>query len=44
MYLQGDLQTVFDALFHMGIIDPVLELDWTEALEELNLHLEVLLM
>ena len=40
MYLQGDLQTVFDALFHMGIIDPVLELDWGEAQEEFQLHLE----
>ena len=40
MYLQGNLQTVFDALFHMGVIDPVLEIDWTEALEELNIHID----
>ena len=30
MLLQGDLQRVFDALYHMGVIDPVLEMDWTE--------------
>lgn len=35
MYLQGDLQLVFDALFDMGVIDPVLEKDWSEALDEL---------
>lgn len=29
MLLQGDLQKVFDALFHMGVIDPVLEMDWS---------------
>jgi len=28
MFLQGNLQTIFDALFHMGVIDPVLEKDW----------------
>ena len=28
MLLQGDLQKVFDALFHLGVIDPVLEKDW----------------
>ena len=28
MFLQGDLQKVFDALYHMGVIDPVLEMDW----------------
>lgn len=33
MYLQGNLQAVFDALYHMGVIDPVLEMDWNKALE-----------
>lgn len=28
MLLQGDLQKVFDALYHLGVIDPVLEMDW----------------
>ena len=39
MYLQGNLQTVFDALFHLGVIDPVLEMDWVKALEEMNQHI-----
>lgn len=36
MYLQGNLQNVFDALYHLGVIDPVLEMDWTEAMQELH--------
>lgn len=36
MYLQGNLQAVFDALYHMGVIDPVLEMDWSKALDEMN--------
>lgn len=36
MYLQGNLQAVFDALYHMGIIDPVLEMDWNKALDEMS--------
>ena len=35
MYLQGNLQAVFDALFHMGVIDPVLEMDWGKALDDM---------
>lgn len=35
MYIQGDLQKVFDALYSMGVIDPVLEEDWNKALTEL---------
>lgn len=38
MYLQGNLQAVFDALYHMGVIDPVLEMDWSKALEEMSSH------
>jgi hypothetical protein len=38
MYLQGNLQNIFDALFHMGVIDPVLEMDWGSALEEISQH------
>ena len=40
MYLQGNLQVMFDALYNMGIIDPVLELDWTKELEDINNHME----
>jgi len=32
-YIQGDLQLVFDALYHMGMIDPVLEMDWREVID-----------
>jgi hypothetical protein len=35
MYLQGSLQAVFDALYHLGVIDPVLEMDWQKALSEM---------
>jgi hypothetical protein len=38
MYLQGNLQAVFDALYHMGVIDPVLEMDWGKALDDMPHH------
>lgn len=38
MYLQGNLQAIFDALYHMGVIDPVLEMDWGRALDEMDAH------
>jgi len=38
MYLQGNLQAVFDALYHLGVIDPVLEMDWTEAMDQFSTH------
>lgn len=28
MLLQGNLQNVFDALYTLGVIDPVLKMDW----------------
>lgn len=30
MLLQGDLQAVFDALYTMGVIDPILQKDWKQ--------------
>ena len=42
MFLQGDLQKVFDALYHMGVIDPVLDMDWSDEfarLEKNPIHL-----
>ncbi len=30
MYLQGQLQIVFDVLYEMGIIEPMLKMDWQE--------------
>ena len=38
MYLQGDLQKVFDALFHLGVIDPVLKLDWVKEQKQMHKH------
>lgn len=36
MLLQGDLQKVFDALYHMGVIDPVLEMDWSKEFKQIE--------
>ena len=36
MLLQGDLQKVFDALYHLGVIDPVLEMDWQQEFKEIE--------
>lgn len=38
MFLQGNLQAVFDALYNLGIIDPVLEMDWVEEMDRLGEH------
>ncbi len=35
MFLQGDLQAVFDALFTIGAIDPVLRADWRLIQEQM---------
>lgn len=35
MFIQGNLQVVFDALYSIGAIDPVLGMDW----EKLNLEM-----
>ncbi|OFZ12380.1 MAG: hypothetical protein A2Z20_00965 [Bdellovibrionales bacterium RBG_16_40_8] len=35
MYLQGNLQMLFDALYDMGVIGPVLEMDWQGAIKEM---------
>jgi hypothetical protein len=34
MFIQGDLQAVFDALFTVGAIDPVLKMDWSKITDE----------
>lgn len=36
MFLQGNLQRVFDALYQLGLIEPVLEMNWSDALEEMK--------
>lgn len=40
MYLQGKLQNMFDALYQLGVIDPVLKMDWQDAMTELPHYLE----
>ncbi len=35
-HLQGDLQAVFDALYELGVIEPVLKMDWRTRLEEIE--------
>lgn len=30
MYIHGDLQRVFDALYHIGLIDPTLQKNWQD--------------
>ena len=36
MFLQGNLQRVFDALYHMGVIDPVLKMEWGDQFDRLE--------
>lgn len=36
MFIQGDLQVVFDALYSIGAIDPVLGADWSKISAEMT--------
>ncbi len=36
MYIQGDLQAIFDALYTVGAIDPVLKQDWEALVHEMG--------
>lgn len=36
MFIQGDLQAVFDALYEIGAIDPVLKQDWNSITNEMT--------
>jgi hypothetical protein len=36
MFLQGNLQAVFDALYTVGAIDPVLHMDWGTITSEMK--------
>ncbi|MNT48961.1 hypothetical protein D3C72_1857780 [compost metagenome] len=42
MFLQGDLQLVFDALYTIGAIDPVLKLDWNEVTKEMMANPQII--
>jgi len=35
MFIQGDLQALFDALYEVGAIDPVLKMDWQSVTTEM---------
>lgn len=35
-HIQGQLQAVFDTLFEMGVIEPVLKMDWKPWLDEMS--------
>ncbi|GIL18244.1 MAG: hypothetical protein BroJett040_19950 [Oligoflexia bacterium] len=35
MFIQGDLQAVFDALYTVGAIDPVLKMDWSRVSDDM---------
>lgn len=35
-HLQGDLQVVFDALYELGVIEPVLKKDWKDGMNEIR--------
>ncbi len=41
-FLQGDLQALFDALFFMGAIDPMLKQDWNSIQADLSNHRHLL--
>jgi len=42
MFIQGDLQAVFDALYTVGAIDPVLNMDWEKLNSEMNKNPQVI--
>lgn len=43
MFLQGDLQAVFDALYSIGAIDPVLKMDWEQVTNEMAANPQLVL-
>lgn len=40
MFLQGNLQLVFDALYTVGAIDPVLNMDWNKITAQMQTDME----
>jgi len=42
MFIQGDLQALFDALYEIGAIDPVLKLDWSQVTNEMARNQSIL--
>jgi hypothetical protein len=42
MYLKGNLQVMFDALYQLGVIEPLLKKSWKEKYVEFSKHQEQL--
>ena len=42
MFIQGDLQALFDALYEIGAIDPVLKMDWSQVTNEMSHNQSIL--
>jgi hypothetical protein len=42
MFIQGDLQALFDALYEIGAIDPVLKMDWSQVTDEMTRNQSIL--
>ncbi|PIS10260.1 MAG: cytochrome [Bdellovibrio sp. CG10_big_fil_rev_8_21_14_0_10_47_8] len=42
MFIQGDLQALFDALYEVGAIDPVLKMDWSQVTSEMARNQNIL--
>lgn len=36
MFIQGDLQAVFDALYSSGVVDPILKMDWSVVSKQME--------
>lgn len=36
MFIQGNLQAVFDALYSIGAIEPVLKMDWESVTQQMH--------
>lgn len=43
LFLQGDLQILFDALYAVGAIDPVLKMDWQKVTEDMAKYPDILM-
>lgn len=43
MFIQGNLQPIFDALYAVGAIDPVLKMDWQKVTADMAKHPDALM-
>ena len=42
MFIQGNLQVVFDALYALGVIDPILKMNWSDVNQKISKNPQVL--